>query len=533
MALYNVGDRVIVKENLGTIDDNYRYGYGSGMEEFCGQIVTIYDVRYDNGDEHDVAYSLVEDPEHWKWGSDDFVGLADNSTPQQTISKKADLKTTWGQYCDTDKLVDDVMALLTKYGHRNSEYGVCKMLNEYFTNKKDLIELFQKSEHYIGDMRMMIDIELERENSARDIRKFCDEFPISVNAKGLLLKYKDENGKKFEDYLRTGVKSITAKDLMKPESVAPLKKATEQQNTFDSDGATKASHDVYRGFCSAIDNFKGINVSTINHGNAERMNEKYKVREGMKTSRAFNRVCTFYGIDKAKKYNKLFAQYADMVSGLKRKLKFFISVNPIDYLTMSFGVNWASCHTIDKENRRHMDNSYHGMYCGGTMSYMLDGTSIITFVHDHVPTNWEDGKIYRCMFHYGNDILVQGRVYPQGNDGNTDLYKVFRNYMQDELSPLIGLTDTIWRKKDSGRVSSNVQSYGVHYCDYTSFSSCNVSYPRERSDSSDNVINIGHSGVCPYCGRPITESGSISHSSCRVPLADTAWTTATTTTISF
>ena len=137
------------------------------------------------------------------------------------------------------------------------------------------------------------------------------------------------------------------------------------------------------------------------------------------------------------------------------------------------------------------------------------------------------------MFHYGNNILLQGRVYPQGNDGNTDLYKVFRNYVQDELSPLIGLTDTVWRKKDDGRVSSNVESYGVHYRDYTSFSSCNVSYPRERSDSSDNVITIGHSGVCPHCGRNITESGSISHSSCRVPLADTAWTTTTTTTFSF
>lgn len=531
MALYNVGDRVVVREDLGMRDGRYRFGYGTGMEEFCGQTVTICEVVYDDGDENNVVYKLEEDSEHWQWGSADFVGLADSSQP--TVSKKADLKTAWGQYCDTDKLVDDVMALLTKYGHRNSEYGVCKMLNEYFTNKKDLIELFQKSEHYVGDMRMMIDIELERENSARDIREFCDGFPTGVNARGLLLKFKDENGKKFEDYLRTGVKSITAKDLMKPESVALLKKATEQQNTFDSDGATKASHDVYSGFCSAICNFRGISSSTISHENAERMNEKYKVREGMKTSRAFNRVCTFYGVDKAKKYNKLFAQYADMVSGLKRKLKFFISVNPIDYLTMSFGVNWASCHTIDKENRRRMPSSYSGMYCGGTMSYMLDGTSIITFVHDHVPTNWEDGKIYRCMFHYGKNILVQGRVYPQGNDGRTDLYKVFRNYMQDELSALLGLTDTIWRKKDNGRVSSNVQSYGVHYRDYTNFSDCNVSYPRERSDSSDNVINIGHSGICPHCGGNITENGSISHSSCSIPLTDAVWTTATNATISF
>lgn len=205
-----------------------------------------------------------------------------------------------------------------------------------------------------------------------------------------------------------------------------------------------------------------------------------------------------------------------MVSGLKRKLKFFISVNPIDYLTMSFGVNWASCHTIDKGNRRGMDNAYSGMYCGGTVSYMLDSTSIITFVHDHVPTNWEDGKIYRCMFHYGKNILVQGRVYPQGNDGRTDLYKVFRNYMQDELAPIIGLTDTVWRKKEDGDVGSNVDSYGCHYRDYTSFHNCNVSYPREKSESRDNVIKIGASGICPYCGGSITENGRISHSSCSI-----------------
>ena len=226
MALYNVGDRVVVREDLGTNEHKYRYGYGFGMERFCGKIAIIKTVNNDFGDEDSVQYKLEDDEGNWLWGSADFVGFADDYTPpvtQQTVSTKETLKEVWGQYCDTDKLVDDVMALLTKYGHRNSEYGVCKMLNEYFTNKKDLIELFQKSEHYIGDMRMMIDIELERENSARDIREFCDEFYSNVGASKLLLKYKDENGKKFEDYLRTGMKSITAKDLMKPEVANKLK----------------------------------------------------------------------------------------------------------------------------------------------------------------------------------------------------------------------------------------------------------------------------------------------------------------------
>lgn len=519
MALYNVGDRVVVRENLGTDTTNYRYGYGFGMDRFCGKVAIIKTVNNDFGDENSVQYRLEDDEGNWIWGSADFVGLADDYTPpvtQQTVSTKEALKEAWGQYCDTDKLVDNVMALLTKYGHRNTEHGVCTMLNEYFTNKKDLIELFQKSEHYMGDMRIMIDIELERENNADDIYSFCENFYNNVDASRLILKYEDEYGKKIDDYIRTGIECITAKDLMKPEVVAKLKNVTDARNKFADDKATLASHAIENECYSAMRKFKMFRLSTIDKEFSESMDEKYKVREGMKTSRAFNRVCGFYGIDKLPKYNKLFAKYADMVSGLKRKLKFFISVNPIDYLTMSFGVNWASCHTIDKGNRRGMDNAYSGMYCGGTVSYMLDSTSIITFVHDHVPTNWEDGKIYRCMFHYGKNILVQGRVYPQGNDGRTDLYKVFRNYMQDELAPIIGLTDTVWRKKKDGDVGSNVDSYGCHYRDYTSFHNCNVSYPREKSESRDNVIKIGASGICPYCGGSITENGRISHSSCSI-----------------
>lgn len=517
MALYNVGDRVVVRENLGTDSTNYRYGYGFGMDRFCGKVAIIKTVNNDFGDENSVQYRLEDDEGNWIWGSADFVGLADDYTPpvtQQTVSTKEALKEAWGQYCDTDKLVDNVMTLLTKYGHRNTEHGVCTMLNEYFTNKKDLIELFQKSAHYMGDMRIMIDIELERENNADDIYLFCKNFYNNVGASKLILKYEDEYGKKIDDYIRTGIKCITAKDLMKPEVVAKLKNLTDARNKFADDKATLASHAIENECYNAMRNFMMFSLSTIDEEFSESMDAKYKVREGMKTSRAFNRVCGFYGIDKLPKYNKLFAKYADMVSGLKRKLKFFISVNPIDYLTMSFGVNWASCHTIDKENRRGMDNAYSGMYCGGTVSYMLDSTSIVTFVHNHVPTNWEDGKIYRCMFHYGKNILVQGRVYPQGNDGRTDLYKVFRNYVQNVLAPILGLTDTVWKKKENGDVINNVDSYGVHYRDYTTFEDCNVSYPRERSESRDNVISIGHSGICANCGKPITENGRISHCFC-------------------
>jgi hypothetical protein len=235
--------------------------------------------------------------------------------------------------------------------------------------------------------------------------------------------------------------------------------------------------------------------------------EQYEINEKfaptLKTSRAFNRMCTHFEVNKLPKYNKLFAQYSDMVSDTKRTMKFYMSLNPLDYLTMSFGNSWASCHTIDKTNRRGMPNSYSGAYCGGTLSYMLDQTSFITFVHSHTTEDIvEEGKIYRNMFHYGNDMLIQGRIYPQGNDGNTDLYKVFRGYVQKELSPLLGVSNS-W-VKSSKRPSGVTYSYGAHYRDYENFSYCNVSYPKEKGeDFGDNCITIGRYGICPNCGREI------------------------------
>ena len=68
---------------------------------------------------------------------------------------KAYLKQKWSKYCDTDKLVDDMMETLTKYRHRNSEHGVCVVLDTYFTNKEPLINMFMNSNHYVGDMRIV------------------------------------------------------------------------------------------------------------------------------------------------------------------------------------------------------------------------------------------------------------------------------------------------------------------------------------------------------------------------------------------
>ena len=407
---------------------------------------------------------------------------------------KADLKEAWGKYCDTDVLVDDTRRLLSKYNYRNSEHGVCTMLNEYFANKEPLIRLLETSPNYNGNMRVVLDIELDRHTNPYQVRARCQSFLSAIHAFTVIYKQTDENGKTFNDYIKTGIKEFTAKELLEHDFKERFVKRNENTTKFNkTSGNTVESENTYNqlntlfsydfGNCP----YSTVNDSTINK--ASQLSIPVDIAPGTKTSRAFNKVCVTYGLDKLPNYNKEFAAYADLVSSCKRKLKFFISVNPLDYLTMSFGNSWHSCHSI----------KHHGGWCGGCMSYMLDNSSIITYVHTDIPTDIEEGKIYRNMFHYHDGAIIQSRIYPQSNDGATDLYKIFREIVLNELSPLIGVGTDSW-KLMRNYINDHVIDKGAHYRDYLT-SQAYMFCTTEINESEKAKINIGHNTICTYCGR--------------------------------
>jgi len=421
---------------------------------------------------------------------------------------KAYIKSKWGHFCDTDKLVNDMMTLLRKYGHRNSEHGVCAVLDEYFKNKSPLINLIATSPNYKGDMRIVTKEQFERENVGSEVYSFVSKFANDTAVHDCILSYHDKDGKTFNDYFQTGHKKVNLKDAAKAENILQTEKMKSfSMGTF----ATVESVENLTDFQNVMRKFQNTCSPTLLKDMTESNDKKLHFVSGMKTSRAFNKVCTHYGVDKWKKYNKEFAKYADMVSGNKRELYFIISLNPLDYLTMSFGKSWASCHTIDKQNRRHMANSFGGGYCNGTMSYMLDESSIVTYVLDSLDGDiHETGKLYRNMFHYKEKCFVQGRIYPQGNDGCTDLYKFFRGIVQKEFTPLLALDENKWVSREVG---GNTVSSGNHYKDYIHFSSCRFFYPR-NAVNNNVIIPIGRIGICPHCGREVNNCGVISHDYC-------------------
>ena len=116
---------------------------------------------------------------------------------------KADLKQKWSKYCDTDQLVDDMMRLLRKYGHGFTEHGICIALDTYFTNKEPLIKMISGSKNYLGNMRIAVQKEFDRQLCGNEVYHFINQFERTFHPR-LLLKEKDEDNKSLSEYLLAG-----------------------------------------------------------------------------------------------------------------------------------------------------------------------------------------------------------------------------------------------------------------------------------------------------------------------------------------
>ena len=431
---------------------------------------------------------------------------------------KQDLSAKWSKYCDTNKLVDDMMALLEKYKHRHSEHGVCTLLDKYFEQKEPLIKLFATSNHYIGNMRISLKKEFERQVSANEIGSFFCNIHEKLSSKQIL-KFTDSDEKTMIDYLMNGEKIVGIEDLPSPEK--QLEKISHLSRFCYDNMATAETDIALSVFSNYMSMFSREHKTTLQSDYQGSRNVKCPLlKAGTKSSRAFNTVCKYYGVDKLNPqketverngklvertvypYDKVFAQYADLVSDLKRNMHFVISLNPLDYLTMSFGVSWISCHNIAS-----------GGYQGGCLSYMLDKTSMITYVVDNLESPiHEIPKLYRQMYHYQNNLFVQNRLYPQGNDGATDLYAKFRGFIVEEFSELLGVGEDWACATGPDAIKRYVVSEGVHYKDYNHNRSCSVFCPKEKSDiATRQKMTIGHNGICVRCGAEYTTSSYLGH----------------------
>ena len=363
---------------------------------------------------------------------------------------------------ERETLLAAMSKLLDEYGHEHTDEALGKIIDTWAENKADLIEAFKKHPKYI-DGKFMIAFDTDY---ARDIDK--DEI----------------------DMFRYYIDDVCV--MMNNTVPDEIKKAR------DADGCTLLPDMLFNVLFNRLLRYIGRN---IDDGLAGLLNEAWpniKARANEKTTRVVNRILTYLNYNQHPEYNRMFARYADALTPITITRHTVLSINPMDYLTMSFGNSWASCHTIDKNNTRRMPNAYSGAYCSGTISYMLDGASIVFYTIDNKYNGtdyYTQPKINRQMYHYGEDKLVQGRLYPQGNDGNGETYTKYRQLVQEIISHIFNFPN-MWVRKSN--VSEYVCSHGTHYRDYTHFSDCNISIRKDTENTKS--VHIGHAPICVECG---------------------------------
>lgn len=380
---------------------------------------------------------------------------------------------------EKEEILSNMQKLLAEYDYDYTTKALNKIIDTWAEQKADLIALFKKHPNYVkGKFLIAFNSNWNREINQDSVRNFCKW--IECNAPIIKEHFPERVKNRIEEYK----KEIGCCYTSRYYDVLYL--------------LTRKTEFLYRDCIIMAKQF--VDADTACYFND--IDPSMHFSEGQKMSRAINKICVWLGIDKLPDYNKEFAKFADAVNPLKIVRHTIISINPIDYLTMSFGNSWASCHTIDKANRRRMPNSYEGQYSSGTISYMLDKVSMVfyTVSSDYNGNDYFfQDKINRNMFHYGKDKLIQGRVYPQCNDNNADgIYKDIREIVQKVIADCAEIPNYWTTKKGCNEVCKYIISEGTHYSDYRNFDNCCISFPKENLNKS--FVTIGHSPICIECG---------------------------------
>lgn len=386
---------------------------------------------------------------------------------------------------EREMLLEEMKGLLDEYDYSYTEDALNIIVDTWAENKADLITAFKKHPNYLEGKFMIV---------------FSHNFNREVDKNALL---------NFEWWLLNVSTAISAREFM-----------PKDMKNYVETNDKKYPNDIYF-FFYGLEAMTDQYISSEIANNVNTLCPDIRAREGQKMSRVVNKLCDYIGITKLPDYNREFAKYADAINPLQITRHTILSVNPLDYLTMSFGNSWASYHTIDKENKRDMSNNYHGMYSSGTVSYMLDSPSMVFYTVDAAYNGndfWNEPKINRQMFHWGEDKLIQGRLYPQDNDNNAEGYKPYREIVQKIMSELFDFPNYWTVSKGTENASKYVYSSGTHYRDYESYSNCTLSRP--KGNENEEFITVGHAPICIECGEEHDTEDNINCCSSHIICAD-------------
>ena len=448
--------------------------------------------------------------------------------------------------------INQMREFLEEYDYEVTDEGLSNIWDEWYKNKKDLIERMRKHPNW-NEENMAIVFKNEQyergfdENALKEFKRFVKyEIQKIIEKEGIDIA-EIENKITYLESIIEAENTIRYRTKLyeRTESKNDLENIVINENVTEYRDILRrrikekrdAEWERVRRGNFTIDQTLALKIVEVENGmdyitgncrekqiteeQAQKIKEitKLDVASGTKLTKVIQKICKILDIDKVKRiekdrngndkdygFNYQYAKLADAINPMKYKRITVISVNPMDYWGMSFGNTWASCHTIDKENKRGVSgNHYNGCYSSGTESYMLDESSVIFYtVREDYEGNeyWKQDKYQRVVFCVNKEgnLLVESRVYPDGRDGgDSSLAKQFREVMQKVISDIFEEPNYWDCKKDIDEIRGNTITTGTHYRDYLQYNDCTIS---EKKDSLREYprIRIGHYPICPCCG---------------------------------
>lgn len=206
-------------------------------------------------------------------------------------------------------------------------------------------------------------------------------------------------------------------------------------------------------------------------------------------------------------YERKKANFFDFTRTLEKKYIYILSINPIDYLTMSnpfVSDSWVSCHRIEGS-----DPDEAGSYQAGCLSYMNDSVSIISYLIDEeADKNQEIGfqrKINRMMIGLNEDVVCFSRLYPdyQDNDKKQILINKFFELFPDyNTTPT---NETFFLRSGKG---------SLQYRDYNFVSTYNIINYFNKNAITKTPEEIRHlvfggPAYCINCGEQLSDAGDL------------------------
>ena len=369
-------------------------------------------------------------------------------------------------------LLQEMKEELDKREYRWNEHALRDILNQWKAQKAPLLELLSKHPNWDEDGLMIrFDVDFSREIDKIQSQRFITWLKAHTDIQSKTIVLKDAFGTPTWTY-----------------HLDVIFNAAFAFNTY-------------------IPEEEGPTMEAINE-----LSDTFHFRAGMKTTKVVRKICEYFGWDKVKgiaidiegnqiEYNAFereYAKFCDALCPIKVTRHTCISLNPIDFLLMSYGNSWNSCHYIGSSP------SHAGCYSSGTISYMLDEHSFVFYT---VSADYDDKeierepKLQRQMFGYHDNQLLQSRLYPQGNDcGAKQTYDDIRQIVQKVIADCCGKPN-LWVK----RSVKNVSAGGTIYPDWEHFDYlCSVSVFRDAmvlaAANELECIEMGEEPICIRCG---------------------------------